>query len=577
MIFLKKNRYVIYTVLYFLFASSVLAYVYFDRNARIENELQSNLNSFAREKETIYENFRIVSQNIYQSVQNDYSAIALLHGLNDENKDASRTLLYDKLKNHYQRMQLLGVEQFHFHLPPNAESFLRFHQPDRYGDMLKNVRYSLRKVMDEQIAVEGFEMGRIIHGYRFVYPLFFNDEFIASVEVSMSTDFFKKILHRSFKKNIGTLLHSKYIDTNLWKEFNYHYKTSAANPQYYVGVADDSKTVKLPKLQNYLQKGEAFAILDKNRFKTYSFLPIKEIQTQEVVGYVFNISDSQAIASIYRDHLIISAILTFLFVAIYWFLRRDLQYKRGLRKTILFKTKELKEKERALMQQSRLAQMGELLNMIAHQWRQTLAAISSTANSLILKTTLDKYDKDFFTLRLENIANYSQHLSATVDDFRNFFKSHKEKREITLEEVCEDSLSIIEASIESKNIQIKRIYNANKKLSTYPSELRQVVLNLLKNAEDVLVERKVQNPRITISTANYDKNRFELVIKDNAGGISKKILDKIYDPYFTTKDEKNGSGLGLYMSKIIIQEHCNGTLKVSNDAEGAVFTVSLRG
>jgi signal transduction histidine kinase len=474
-------------------------------------------------------------------------------------------------------MQLLGVEQFHFHLPPNAESFLRFHQPDRYGDMLKNVRYSLRKVMDEQIAVEGFEMGRIIHGYRFVYPLFFNDEFIASVEVSMSTDFFKKILHRSFKKNIGTLLHSKYIDTNLWKEFNYHYKTSAANPQYYVGVADDSKTVKLPKLQNYLQKGEAFAILDKNRFKTYSFLPIKEIQTQEVVGYVFNISDSQAIASIYRDHLIISAILTFLFVAIYWFLRRDLQYKRGLRKTILFKTKELKEKERALMQQSRLAQMGELLNMIAHQWRQTLAAISSTANSLILKTTLDKYDKDFFTLRLENIANYSQHLSATVDDFRNFFKSHKEKREITLEEVCEDSLSIIEASIESKNIQIKRIYNANKKLSTYPSELRQVVLNLLKNAEDVLVERKVQNPRITISTANYDKNRFELVIKDNAGGISKKILDKIYDPYFTTKDEKNGSGLGLYMSKIIIQEHCNGTLKVSNDAEGAVFTVSLRG
>jgi signal transduction histidine kinase len=577
MIFLKKNRYVIYTVLYFLFAVGVLSYVYFDRNNRIANELQSNLDSFAREKETIYDNFRIVSQNIYQSVQNDYSVIALLHGIDEENKDASRTLLYDKLKNHYQRMQLLGVEQFHFHLPPDAESFLRFHQPDRYGDTLKEVRYSLREVIEKRLPVEGFEMGRIIHGYRFVYPLFFNDTFIASVEVSMSTDFFKKILHRSFKKNIGTLLNSKYIDKNLWEEFNYHYKTSTANPQYYVSVADSSDALELPKLQKHLQKGEAFAILDKDTFKTLSFLPIKEIQTQQVVGYIFNIAYSHTIESIYRDHLIITAILLFLFVAIYWFLRRDLQYKRGLRKTILFKTKELKEKERALMQQSRLAQMGELINMIAHQWRQPLAAISSTANSLILKTTLDKYEKDFFAHRLENIANYSQHLSATVDDFRNFFKSHKEKREITLEEVCEDSLNIIEASIESKNIQIKRIYNANKKLSTYPSELRQVVLNLLKNAEDVLSERRVKNPCITVVTNYYGKNRFELVIKDNAGGISKKILDKIYDPYFTTKDEKNGSGLGLYMSKIIIEEHCKGTLKVSNDTEGAVFTVGLRG
>ena len=234
----------------------------------------------------------------------------------------------------------------------------------------------------------------------------------------------------------------------------------------------------------------------------------------------------------------------------------------------------LKEKEKYLMHQSKLAQMGEMISMIAHQWRQPLAAISSTTNSLLLKTMMGKYESNFFSERLENISNYSQHLSSTIDDFRNFFKKNKEKRDILLETIADDSLRIIQISIENRNIQIIKEYNNKQSLSTYPNELRQVVLNILKNAEDALSEKEQDNKYIRIKTYK-DKNENILEISDNAGGIPAKIMDKIFEPYYSTKTNKDGTGLGLYMSKVIVEDNCSGKLTVSNNEDGAIFKVIL--
>ena len=234
--------------------------------------------------------------------------------------------------------------------------------------------------------------------------------------------------------------------------------------------------------------------------------------------------------------------------------------------------------EQMMMQQTHLAQMGEMISMIAHQWRQPLAAISATTNVLILKNSSKKYDADFFDNRLHKISSYSQHLSTTIEDFRGFFKKNKEKEETTFEAVIEDVLNIIQISLDNKNIKVVVDFKYNNRVKIYANELKQVILNLMKNAEDALLEAKPKDPVIRISTYTDENNSHNPVLRveDNGGGIDEEIITKIYDPYFSTKGAKDGTGLGLYMSKIIVEEHCGGTLSVKNNKNGAVFTIAMK-
>ncbi|NPA60217.1 MAG: GHKL domain-containing protein [Epsilonproteobacteria bacterium] len=231
-------------------------------------------------------------------------------------------------------------------------------------------------------------------------------------------------------------------------------------------------------------------------------------------------------------------------------------------------------KDKQLIYQSRLAQMGEMISMIAHQWRQPLAAISSAAIGLKLKTTLKKVDEKLILEICEKIIYSSSHLSKTIDDFRDFYKSNKEKKDVTFSEIVKGVLNIVQASMKNKNIEIEVDLNFNDTLRTYPNELKQVLMNLIKNAEDALLESRVENPKIMIKT--YKENqKCVLEVSDNAGGIDEKIISKIFDPYFSTKKAKDGTGLGLYMSKTIIQEHCNGKIYGYNNEVGAVFKIEL--
>ena len=245
-------------------------------------------------------------------------------------------------------------------------------------------------------------------------------------------------------------------------------------------------------------------------------------------------------------------------------------FNKTLQEKIAKEVAKNREKDKQIIQQSRLAQMGEMISMIAHQWRQPLAAISSTTSTIILKATLNKLENTQAIELATKISDYTQHLSSTINDFRDFFKPTKEKKDTSYNEIINSTLDIIETSLVNNNIKIVKDLKSTKVLHTYPNELKQVLLNLLKNSKDALLEKKIKDPYIKIETYGNI-----LQVSDNAGGISAEILDKIFDPYFTTKDEKNGTGLGLYMSKTIIQEHCNGNLSVKNSADGAVFTIEL--
>ena len=233
---------------------------------------------------------------------------------------------------------------------------------------------------------------------------------------------------------------------------------------------------------------------------------------------------------------------------------------------------QIKLQNEFIQQQAKLAQMGELLSMIAHQWRQPLTAISAASENLKLKTILNQVDNQLIQTTTEDINKYTTYLSNTINDFKNFYKTNKSLETTNLNEMAKKSLHIIEDSISYKNIKISKNFNSTSAIKTYVSEVTQVILTLLQNAEDILLEKNIKNPYIKVNTFEDEKYLY-LEIIDNGGGIPSDILDKIFNPYFSTKHEKNGTGLGLYFAKNIIEKNCNALLSARNNQNEAVFTI----
>ncbi len=243
-----------------------------------------------------------------------------------------------------------------------------------------------------------------------------------------------------------------------------------------------------------------------------------------------------------------------------------------------------KEQERQFLSHSRLAQIGELISMIAHQWRQPLGAIASTSIDLKMKIELGVYDLEdaqqrklfnhYMTNGLDQIDAFVLTLTTTIDDFRDFYKPNKV---ITLDKVnapIEKTLSIIGNSLKAHNIILIQHKNAKKKIEYFSNEMMQVLLNIFKNAEDNFMAKKAQDATIWIRTEDTEYG-VDIEICDNGGGIDEKFISKIFDPYFSTKQKKNGTGLGLYMSQTIVREHHNGRLSAHNTGDGVCFTISL--
>lgn len=254
--------------------------------------------------------------------------------------------------------------------------------------------------------------------------------------------------------------------------------------------------------------------------------------------------------------------------------RKIQQLNETLHLEVQLQLEKLREKDKQLQYQSRLIQMGEMLSMIAHQWRQPLAAIAATTSFLSAKLMLEEVNKEEFEEEIGRIETYVSHLSKTIDDFRSFFKAVKQQERVSLDVVVEKTLNIVKPLLVTKNITVITDFTCKQKIETYSNELAQVILNIIKNAEDALLDNAVREPTIWIRT--YDDVRMlYLEIKDNAGGIDEALFEKIFEPYFSTKFDKDGTGVGLCMSKTIVEEHCKGSLNVHNEAGGAVFTIAL--
>ncbi len=251
-----------------------------------------------------------------------------------------------------------------------------------------------------------------------------------------------------------------------------------------------------------------------------------------------------------------------------------------LNNTLFYKVQqgieEAKRKDKAILQQSRLARMGTMLSMIAHQWRQPLTQLSVILMELETATRFKKVTDEHILNSIDKSDKMIGFLSNTIDDFRNFYKPDKKKENFYAYDSCQKAISLINATLDNNGIFLKVDVKNDRQIYGYPTEYSQVILNLISNARDILVERNIKYPKIDLilDSENYHSI---VIIKDNAGGIKEENLDLIFDPYYSTKDSSKGTGLGLYISKLIIETNMNGELSVYNDENGAVFKISLAG
>ncbi len=234
----------------------------------------------------------------------------------------------------------------------------------------------------------------------------------------------------------------------------------------------------------------------------------------------------------------------------------------------------LRRKDQMLIVQDRMAIMGEMINNIAHQWRQPLNTLGLVIQELPLSFDSADFNREFLEQSVAKGMELIQHMSCTIEDFRNFFRSDKEVVPFSINQLLVRTLAMIGKSFKDQQIAITLQTQGEPIVNGYPNEYAQVVLNILMNARDALLDKRVAAASISIQTFT-EGGRAVMIITDNGGGIDAGIIDRLFDPYFTTKGPDKGTGIGLFMSKTIIEKNMGGRLTVRNTGGGAEFRVEV--
>jgi PAS domain S-box-containing protein len=236
----------------------------------------------------------------------------------------------------------------------------------------------------------------------------------------------------------------------------------------------------------------------------------------------------------------------------------------------------VQEQQSVLIEQSKSAAMGEMISMIAHQWRQPLQAVSILVQKLSVTKMLEgEISDELLDQVVDDVAKQLDYMSKTIDDFRDFFRPDKAKEFIKVSLLIEKAKDFLQYMMKTDSISFKlEALSEDVQVAIHINEVIQVLINIIKNARDAMVINNTDNRKIDVKYYTKDKTCF-IEIEDNAGGIPENIKNKIFDPYFSTKTNKNGTGLGLYMCKTIIEQHSNGKIYVENTTKGAKFTIEL--
>lgn len=275
--------------------------------------------------------------------------------------------------------------------------------------------------------------------------------------------------------------------------------------------------------------------------------------------------------SLFWKILIVSAILIVLFAYRQYAISK---INKRLRKEMEKQYQILLEKDRMIFQQSKLTSMGEMIENIAHQWRQPLSQVNSAVLLVSDEFYLMNVKNKLVDEKLNEIEKMTQYMSKTISDFHDFYATNKQKERFLLSQTISNVISIVASSFSHAKITINQDLDESLECNGLSNELQQVLLVILNNAKDAIKSNHIQNPEVSISLYKKE-NQIVLKVADNAKGIPKEYIDNIFDPYFTTKHKSQGVGIGLYIARKIVIESFGGTLNAENSKNGACFTIGL--
>ena len=621
----RKTKIIIILVLLFTFIDGIVYFAgHINEKQRIEVALNSHLTKIQTHYNVLLHHQRVAADAAYRSTIAIKEVIEILSKAEyatKKQRDILREQLFQRLKDKYKILQSKGILQYHFVFPDNIV-FLRMHKPSKFGDDLSGIRYSFAHTNKTHQEVHGFEQGKTTHGFRNVYPIYDkNKHYLGSIDIAFSSGFLQDYLINVSKIHTHFLVNKKVFNVKAWQrdDMILKYTQSIEHPDYMVSLIhgttnkehileDIDERVKT-KIYHKMNENRKFSLNthNKNRSVVISFYPIQNIKDKKTVAWIVSYDNDDFIDMTLKMNLYVQVIAFFVFLVLFYFAYCLLNQKEILNIQVKRKTAELadserklkhlnenlkitvenevkknQEKDRLLFQQSKMASMGEMIGNIAHQWRQPIAVISMWANNIIVDVEMGEIDDESFKKYAHNINEQTKHLSQTIDDFRNFFTPTKEKTTFMIENSLDKTMNLLLASFKTHNIEIiKEIEDTE--LNAFENELTQAILNILKNAKDILITLNKESKKLIFINI-YKKSHYAVIeIIDNGGGVSDDIIDKIFEPYFTTKHKSQGTGIGLYMTEAIITKHLNGEISVENysyeykneNYTGAKFIIQL--
>ncbi len=454
------------------------------------------------------------------------------------------------------------------------------------NDEIKLYRLDLQKILEKPQIKNTISVGIYDITFKSIVPIYEDNNFIGILEGITHFNSITKDL-----REIDNLEPIILVDKYFTKQLKENSFSKIFFKDYYVPNIDVSK-----ELLSYLEKEEIENFLKINSYLIKDGKIITNFQIYQddvklaniLVFKDLNLIDISEItkfkqhAFLYLILFLILLCLTVLIISYYIYSKRLKELNLYLQQTVNKEIIKNDEKNKLLFQQNKMAAMGEMIENIAHQWRQPLSIITTSASSIKLKKEYGVLEDKECEESLNYIIDTANYLSNTIDDFRYYFSPQKNKNLFKSIDLIEKALNIVKISFNKNDIKIiKEIEDCE--VLTFENELLQVIINILNNAEDELIKKEKDFEKYLFIKIVKEKDNLEIFIKDNAGGIKEEIIDRIFEPYFTTKHKSKGTGIGLYMCEEIINKHIKGTISVSNEKYvyqnkeyiGAMFKISI--
>ncbi|MCK5111124.1 MAG: GHKL domain-containing protein [Arcobacteraceae bacterium] len=468
---------------------------------------------------------------------------------------------------------------------PDMTAFYRAHVPNKYGDDISKVQGVLQANKLKK-RVSGFLITKLGLFYRVTFPVFKNGKHIGIIAFGINLGYVNDFIEKQFNTESAIIVNTKQLKQSKW--FNMleegtigSYTIISTNGELInqfsaSGHNIDAQNVRMEdenKIFSIINDIEIFGIKNKPIAKVILFQDItKEVKIYE--NYLYTFIGILVILIIILSYALIMTFNKFLTTIVS--INDDLKdLNIHLEDRVFKEVQKNREKEQQLFEQSKRAQIGEMIGNIAHQWRQPLSVISTSISGMQLQKTMGILDDNEFNNTSQKIMDTTQYLSKIIDEFRDFIDSKNEFSDFILQDAMDKTLRVNGATLQSNHIKlIKRYKETPIHIHSIQGEISQVVLNIINNAKDILCEREIENKEITVSITT-NNNYAIIMIEDNAGGIEEDILPKIFDPYFTTRHQSQGKGIGLYMCNTIVTQNLKGEINATNGTKGALFSIEI--